>query len=182
MRYRLAFKKPMESNGAESPLDPTRELDLELPDGIVVEKSFVERLESDAEHGEDALEEDDAFLGAVSAEVWEYEIVNSREDVFEDALRNSEVVFEFTIIDESEAGAAANDDALEDRATPQSANEIEGLAVGKAHPPQLGLTDPSSPASDWAANTGPTRNATDEIESRYMTDQGSTLGARKSRL
>ncbi len=171
----------MESNGQESALDPTRELDLELPDGIVAEKSFVERLESDAEHGEEALEEDDAFLGAVSAEVWEYEVVDSRKDEFEDALRNSQVVFEFTVIDESEtAEAPSSENVLEDREWSGPANEIENLPVGKAHPPQLGLTDPSDSASDWAANTGPTKNASDDVESRYVTDQGSTLGPRKS--
>jgi hypothetical protein len=121
MRYQLAFKKPMESNGAESTLDPTRELDLELPDGIVAEKNFVERLESDAEHGEEALEEDDAFLGAVSTEVWEYEVVDSRKDEFEDAMRNSRVVFEFNVIDESET----RDEVL---------NELKDIPVGKAHP------------------------------------------------
>jgi hypothetical protein len=181
MRYQLAFKKPMESNGEESALDPTRELDLELPDGIVAEKSFVERLESDAEHGEDALDEDDAFLGAVSTEVWEYEVVDSRKDEFEDAMRNSRVVFEFNVIDESEiADPAVSDDVLEDRETSRSENEIEGLPVGKAQPPQLGLTDPSDPESDWAANTGPARNATDEVGTRYISDKGSTLGTRKS--
>lgn len=178
MRYRLAFKKPLESSGEESALDPTRELDLELPDGLVAEKSFVERLESDADHGEEALDEDDAFLGSVSTEVWEYEVVNRRKGEFEDALRNSEVVFEFTVIDESETvEAEANDDALENRAS-RAAKEIENLPVGKAHPPQLGLTDPSDPESDWASNTGPAKNATDEMETRDMTDKGSTLGRR----
>jgi protease I len=36
------------------------------------------------------------------------------------------------------------------------------------------MTDPSDSTSDWAANTGPARNGTDEIETRDMTDKGST--------
>jgi hypothetical protein len=116
------------------------------------------------------------FWAPVSTEVWEYEVVDRRKDEFEDALRNSEVVFEFTVIDEAETvEAEANDDALESRAS-RPGKEMENLPVGKAHPPQLGLTDPSDPESDWASNTGSAKNGTDEMETRNMTDKGSTLG------
>ena len=60
-----------------------------LPDGVVVEKNFVERLESMAQHSQEVLDEDDAFLGRAGTEVWEYEIVNDRASEFEDALKNS---------------------------------------------------------------------------------------------
>lgn len=47
------------------------ELDVNLPDGAVAEKVFVERLEPAAQHSQEVLDEDDAFLGAVTAEAWD---------------------------------------------------------------------------------------------------------------
>jgi len=80
---------------------PSAELDLNLDDGVVAEKVLVEELESEAEHGEDGLDEDDSFLGSAAAEVWEYEIVDARKQEFEDALKNSDLVFESEIVDET---------------------------------------------------------------------------------
>lgn len=62
MRYRVAFEKRLQSDGHESPIDPTALLDEELADGVVAEKVFVERLEPDAQHSQETLDEDDAFL------------------------------------------------------------------------------------------------------------------------
>ncbi|MCU1338278.1 MAG: hypothetical protein JWO19_3859 [Bryobacterales bacterium] len=92
----------MRSDGQESSIDPTSKLDDELDDGVVAEKVFVERLEPQAQHSQEVLDEDDAFLALAGTEVWEYEVVNDRTDEFEDAIRNSRVVFEYTVVDESE--------------------------------------------------------------------------------
>jgi hypothetical protein len=102
VRYRLAFEKRLRSDGQESSIDPTSKLDDELDDGVVAEKVFVERLEPQAQHSQEVLDEDDAFLALASTEVWEYDVVNDRIDEFEDAIRNSRVVFEYTVVDESE--------------------------------------------------------------------------------
>jgi hypothetical protein len=104
MRYRVAFTKREEST-----MRPSSELDLNLSDGVVAEKVLVEELDSEAEHGEDGLDEDDSFLGSAAAEVWEYEVVDARKREFEDALQNSDLVLESEVIDDTvtEASDAA---------------------------------------------------------------------------
>jgi hypothetical protein len=105
VRYRVAFAKRFRSDGQESSIDPTVELDTYLSDGVVAEKTFVERLEPAAQHNQEVLDEDDAFLGAAVPEVWEYEVVDVRRDEFESALRKADGVLESEIIDESETPA-----------------------------------------------------------------------------
>jgi hypothetical protein len=65
----------------------------------VAEEEFVEQLESDAQHSQDALDEDDAFLGSAAPEVWEYEVVNARAAEFEEAIKNSDLVLDDDIVD-----------------------------------------------------------------------------------
>lgn len=80
-------------------MQPSAELDLNLSDGVVAEKVFIEEFESDAEHSQEVLDEDDAFLGSASPEVWEYEVVDARAAEFEDAIKNSDLVLESDIVD-----------------------------------------------------------------------------------
>lgn len=110
MRYRVAFAKRFQSDGNESSLDPTAEVDMYIPDGVVADKVFVERFEPDSKHNEEVMDEDDAWLGLASAELWEYDVVDSREQDFVDAMENSEMVMEYTVVDEGpvEAGDATN--------------------------------------------------------------------------
>jgi len=89
----------MQSGGNESPMHPSAELDSNLADGIVAEKVFVERLETEAQHSQEVLDEDDAFLGLAAPEVWEYEVVDSRAGEFEDAIKNSDLVLEYDVVD-----------------------------------------------------------------------------------
>jgi hypothetical protein len=114
MTYRVAFAKRFQSDGTESAIDPSSELDVYLPDGVVAEKELVERFEPQAQHSQEVLDEDDAFLGSASAEVWEYEVVDERAQEFEDAMRNSQTVMEFEVIDD----------------TPTTADEVIGVALG----------------------------------------------------
>ena len=72
MTYRVAFAKRFQSDGTESALDPSSELDIDIPDGVVASKEMVERFEPSAQHSQEVLDEDDAFLGLASAEVCEY--------------------------------------------------------------------------------------------------------------
>jgi len=101
MRYRVVFAKRFQSDGNASDLNPTAEMDIYIPDGVVAEKEFVERFEPAAKHSQEVLDEDDAWLGLAAPEVWEYDVVDSRRQDFEDAMRNSETVMEFSIIDET---------------------------------------------------------------------------------
>ena len=114
MTYRVAFAKRFQSDGTESAIDPSSELDVYLADGVVAEKELVERFEPQAQHSQEVLDEDDAFLGAASAEVWEYEVVDERAGEFEDAMRNSQTVMEFEVIDD----------------TPTTADEVTGVVLG----------------------------------------------------
>ena len=59
--------------------DPTAELEVYLPEGVVLDKSMVSQFDPDAKHNQEVLDEDDAFLGMAAAEVWEYEIADGRE-------------------------------------------------------------------------------------------------------
>jgi hypothetical protein len=98
MKYRVAF---MERTGAdgERTEDPTRYVDLDDIDGVVLDQVFVERIEPEALHGSDSMEEDDDFE-SVATEVWEYDIAEGREQDFIDALKNSKMVMEYQAIDD----------------------------------------------------------------------------------
>jgi hypothetical protein len=100
MVYRVTFAKRFESDGEASSLDPTRELEVYLPDGVVLDKSMVSQFDPESKHSQEVMDEDDAFLGMAAPEVWEYEVADGREAEFEDAIRNSQVVMEFQTIDD----------------------------------------------------------------------------------
>jgi hypothetical protein len=100
MTYRVTFAKRFQSDGEPSALDPSAELEVYLADGVVLDKALVQRLDPEAKHNQEALDEDDAFLGMAAAETWEYQIEEGREQEFEEAIRNSQTVMEFEIIDD----------------------------------------------------------------------------------
>ena len=101
MRYRVAFAKRFQSDGEESAINPTAELDVDIPDGVVADKVFVQTLQPASQHSQMVLDEDDAWLGLAGTEVWEYDVVDDRKQEFIDAMRNSETVMEFSELDES---------------------------------------------------------------------------------
>jgi hypothetical protein len=104
MRYRVAFTKRYTPDGESSDIDPTAFLD--LADGIVQDKVFVERVEPDAKHSQEVLDEDDDFLGMASTEVWEYEVSDTRQDEFVTALTNSGTVMEYEAMDDQNTPSA----------------------------------------------------------------------------
>jgi len=128
MTYRVAFAKRFQSDGSESALDPTSELDGYLPDGVVAGKTFVERFAPAAEHSQEVLDEDDAFLGLAAAEVWEYDVVDERAEDFEAAARNSETVMELQTVDDSVTTS--------DEATRVALGDSETSAPSRSHPPR----------------------------------------------
>jgi hypothetical protein len=72
---------------------PPDYLEINLPDGVVLDRTFVERNAPDALHSEETLEEDDSFL-SVGSETWDYDIADSRKDEFLAALKNSQMGIE----------------------------------------------------------------------------------------
>ncbi len=131
MRYRVAFARRFQSDGNESALNPTAELDAELPDGVVADKVFVGRFDPESKHNQEVMDEDDAFLGSAAAELWEYDVVDGNEQDFLDAMRNSETVMEFTVVDETsvdpdEATGTNLDDS--DTRAPDDIDETEDVA------------------------------------------------------
>jgi hypothetical protein len=133
MRYRVAFARRFQSDGNESALNPTAELDVELPDGVVADKVFVGRFDPESKHSQEVMDEDDAFLGSAAAELWDYDIVDGSEQDFIDAMRNSETVMEFTVVDETsvdpdEATGTNLDDS--DTRAPDATDLSEDVARG----------------------------------------------------
>jgi hypothetical protein len=100
MTYRVTFAKRFNTDGQPSAIDPTARLDVNLPDGVVLDKAFVQRFDPDSKHSQEVMDEDDGFLGMAAAEVWEYQVEEGREGEFEDAIRNSKTVMEFEVIDD----------------------------------------------------------------------------------
>ena len=98
MRYRVTFMERTDESG-EPTEKPTAYLALELPDGIVRDKEFVERTPPEALHNRDQFEEDDDFL-SVGTEIWDYEINDRRKGEFLAAVKNSRMVMECTPLDE----------------------------------------------------------------------------------
>lgn len=85
-------------NKTENPPDY---VELDLPDGVVVDSNFIERIEPAALHGQEIMDEDDSFE-SVATEVWEYDIADGREPEFLDALRNSQLVMEYESLDDAD--------------------------------------------------------------------------------
>lgn len=90
MRYRVTFRKRFNQDGQGSD-DPVTLLN--LPDGVVQDSAVVETFEPDSLHVEERMEEDDDFL-PFGTEVWEFDIVDSRERDFEDAVAASGAALE----------------------------------------------------------------------------------------
>ena len=78
---------------------------VDLPDGVVFDRTFVERTEPAAEHNEEQLEEDDDFL-SVGSETWDYDIDESREDEFLAAMKNSQMAMDCERIDDNKRVAS----------------------------------------------------------------------------
>jgi hypothetical protein len=100
MKYRVAFMERTDSAGNKSE-NPPDYVDLDLADGVVLDRAFVERVEPDALHGQEIMDEDDDFE-SVAAEVWEYDVADGRDQDFIDALRNSKMVMEYEALDNIE--------------------------------------------------------------------------------
>jgi hypothetical protein len=99
MKYQVTFMERTDAAGNPSE-KPPQFVEPELTDGIVLDASLVERIEPDSLHGQDVMDEDDNFL-SVGTELWEYDVAAGREQEFEDALKNSQMVIDYQAIDDS---------------------------------------------------------------------------------
>src|SRR5690348_14521728 len=100
MKYRVAFMERTDAAGNKTE-NPPDYVELDLADGVVLDRAFIERVEPDALHGQDVMEEDDDFE-SVAAEVWEYDVADGRDQDFIDALKNSKMVMEYETLDDIE--------------------------------------------------------------------------------
>jgi hypothetical protein len=103
MTYRVTFAERTGPTGEPSEA-PTENVAIQVPDGVVVDKTFIERAEPISMHSEEALEEDDSFL-SVGSETWDYEIADGREEDFIAALEKSQTVMEYVPLDEEPSAA-----------------------------------------------------------------------------
>jgi hypothetical protein len=99
MRYRITFMERTGFSGQPTEFPPDY-VAIETPDGVVLDKSLIERTAPGAMHSEDSVEEDDDFL-SVGSETWDYEVADGRQVEFLDAVRNSRVAIECVRLDES---------------------------------------------------------------------------------
>lgn len=95
--FRVTFMERTDGNGNPSER-PTEYVTLDLPDGVVLDKQFVERDEPENLHVQETMDEDDSFL-SVGSETWDYEIADGREDDFIAALKNSQMVMDYEPLD-----------------------------------------------------------------------------------
>src|SRR5690349_6702151 len=92
MRYRVTFMERTGADGERSEI-PTDYLAIEVPDGVVLDRAFIERTKPQALHNEEQLEEDDSFL-SVGSESWDYDVADDRTDEFLAAAKNSQMVID----------------------------------------------------------------------------------------
>lgn len=98
MKYQVTFMERTDAMGDPSE-DPTEYLDMDLPEDLVLDAVFVQRLEPSGMHNQEVMDEDDSFL-SVGTEVWEYDIADGRDQEFIDAVRQSRVVIDVVEMNE----------------------------------------------------------------------------------
>ena len=92
MKYRVVFRERSDRTGNKVD-DPASFLDPQVDDDTVLDAVFVGRVEPDALHSSDVLEEDDDFE-SLSSEIWEYDVAEGKDQDFKNALLNSGMVME----------------------------------------------------------------------------------------
>jgi len=98
MKYRVTFMERTNGTGEPSEFPPDY-VTIDLPDGVVLDRTFVERDKPVALHSQEELDEDDSFL-SIGSETWDYDVAEGREDDFLAALKNSEMAMECVPLDD----------------------------------------------------------------------------------
>ena len=99
MKYRVVFRERNNAEGEPSE-NPPEFVEPELMDGVVLDATFVERFEPENLHVQETMDEDDDFL-SIGTEIWEYDVTDGRQRMFEDALKNSGMVIEYERLDDA---------------------------------------------------------------------------------
>jgi hypothetical protein len=99
MKYQVTFAERTNSMGEPSE-NPPEFVEPELVDGVVLDAVFVERFEPAGMHPQEVMDEDDDFL-SIGTEIWEYDVADDRSQDFEDALKNSQMVIEYQVLDDA---------------------------------------------------------------------------------
>jgi len=92
VRYRVTFMERTNAGGEPSERPPGY-LEIDLADGVVLDRAFIERTPPDALHSADTLEENDNFL-SIGSETWEYDVARGRDREFLAAVKNSQMAIE----------------------------------------------------------------------------------------
>ena len=100
MKYRVVFRERSDREGERAD-DPPSFVDTQLDDETELEAVFVGRTMPDALHSSDVIEEDDSFQ-SLSAEIWEYDVAEGKDEDFKSALRNSGMVMEVEPLESSD--------------------------------------------------------------------------------
>ena len=99
MKYRVTFLERTDEKGNPSE-NPPDFVEPQLVDGVVLDATFVERLEPvGSSHPQEVMDEDDSFL-SIGSEVWEYDVADGRDREFTDALKNSQMVLEYETLED----------------------------------------------------------------------------------
>ena len=93
MRYRVTFMERTDAAGQPSE-SPSEYVDIDLPDGVVIDRNFVERTVPAAMHAGESLEEEDDRYLSVGSETWDYDVAEGRESDFLAAVQNSQMAME----------------------------------------------------------------------------------------
>jgi hypothetical protein len=100
MKYRVVFMERVDAEANPSE-NPAEYVELEAPDGVILDQVFVERVEPQSMHNQEVMDEDDSF-NSIGTEVWEYDVADGREQEFINALKNSKMVMEYHEFDDVE--------------------------------------------------------------------------------
>lgn len=92
MRYRVTFMERTRGDGEPSEFPPDY-VSIDVPDGVVIDRTFVERTKPEAMHSQEEMDEDDSFL-SVGSETWDYDVADDRKDEFLAAVKNSQLAIE----------------------------------------------------------------------------------------
>jgi hypothetical protein len=155
MRYRVAFTKRVQPDGLNSAMHPSAELDANVAEGIVAEKVFVEQLETDAQHSQEVLDEDDDFLASAAPEVWEYEVVDDRAREFEEALSGSDLVLEYDVVDNTVTSDDEVARAVTSENTVYPPDEAGAAEISEADLPVAGPAASARPVPEEPATARP---------------------------
>lgn len=98
MKYRVTFMERTNASGQPSEFPPGY-LEIDLADGVVLGRAFVERIPPGALHSEETLEENDDFL-SVGSETWDYQVARGRDGEFLAAVKNSQMAIECVPLEE----------------------------------------------------------------------------------